>query len=63
LVDTLHGITLFFIFTIITATAYSLLLVKKNKAKQAYRFDMIAAQVVLVLYVLLNLYFIIKAAA
>jgi hypothetical protein len=35
LVDTLHGITLFFIFTIITATAYSLLLVKKNKVKQA----------------------------
>ncbi len=62
LVDTLHGITLFFIFTIITATAYSLLLVKKNKLKQAYRFDMIAAQVVLVLYVVLNLYFIAKAA-
>lgn len=62
LVDTLHGVTLFFIFTIITATAYSLLLVKKNKIKQAFRFDMIAAQVVLVLYVVLNLYFISKAS-
>jgi hypothetical protein len=62
LVDTLHGITLFFIFTIITATAYSLLLVKKNKVKQAYRFDMIAAQVVLLIYIFLNLYFISKAA-
>jgi hypothetical protein len=62
LVDTLHGITLFFIFTIITATAYSLLLVKKNKVKQAYRFDMIAAQVVLAIYIFLNLYFISKAA-
>jgi len=61
LVDTLHGVTLFFIFTIITATAYSLLLVKKNKIRQAFRFDMIAAQVVLILYVLLNLYFISKA--
>ena len=30
LVDTLHGITLFFIFTIIACTAYSLLLVKKD---------------------------------
>ncbi|MGN6399379.1 MAG: hypothetical protein ACTHMD_02930 [Flavisolibacter sp.] len=62
LVDTLHGVTLFFIFAIITATAYSLLLVKKNKIKQAFRFDMIAAQVVLVLYVVLNLYFISKAS-
>ena len=62
LVDTLHGVTLFFIFTIITATAYSLLLVKKNKIKQAFRFDMIAAQVVLALYVVLNLYFISKAS-
>jgi hypothetical protein len=61
LVDTLHGVTLFFIFTIITATAYSLLLVKKNKIRQAFRFDMIAAQVVLVLYIVLNLYFISKA--
>lgn len=61
LVDTLHGITLFFIFSIITATAYSLMLVKKNKIRQAYRFDMIAAQIVLVLYVALNLYFISKA--
>jgi hypothetical protein len=38
------------------------LLVKKNKVKQAYRFDMIAAQVVLAIYIFLNLYFISKAA-
>jgi hypothetical protein len=63
LVDTLHGVTLFSIFAIITATAYSLLLVKKNKIKEAYRFDMTAAQVLLVLYVALNLYFISQAAA
>lgn len=63
LVDTLHGVTLFFIFTIITATAYSLLLVKKNKTKEAFRFDMVAAQVILVLYVVLNLYFISKASS
>lgn len=58
LVDTLHGLTLFFIFSVITATAYTLLLVKKDKLRQARRFDMIAAQVVLFLYVSLNIYFI-----
>ncbi|HEX2608395.1 MAG TPA: hypothetical protein VHK91_13490, partial [Flavisolibacter sp.] len=62
LVDTLHGLTLFFIFTVISATAYSLLLVKQNKLRKAKRFDMLAAQVVLVLYVLSNLYFILQAA-
>ncbi|HSN08764.1 MAG TPA: hypothetical protein VLS85_06985 [Hanamia sp.] len=61
LVDTLHGVTLFFIFAVITSTAYSLKLVKENKAKQAHRFDMIAAQVILLSYVLLNVYFISKA--
>ena len=61
LVDTLHGLTLFFIFAIITATTYSLLLVKQNKVRKAFKFDMIAAQVVLVAYLLLNIYFISKA--
>ncbi|MEO7048756.1 MAG: hypothetical protein ABI091_25870, partial [Ferruginibacter sp.] len=58
LVDTLHGITLFFIFIIIAATAYSLKLVKANKIKKARRFDMIAAQLLISLYIVLNLYFI-----
>jgi hypothetical protein len=61
LVDTLHGLTLFAIFSIITATAYSLLLVKRNELRKAKRFDMITAQVVLVLYILLNAYFILQA--
>ena len=61
LVDTLHGLTLFFIFAVIAATAYSLKLVKNNKAKQAARFDMIAAQTFLAIYVILNIYFIAKA--
>ncbi len=63
LVDTLHGITLFFIFLIVTATAISLKLVKERKEKQARRFDMIVAQVVLFLYVIINIYFISQAAA
>ena len=61
LVDTLHGITLAFIFTVIAATAYSLNLVKKNQLKKAYRFDMIVAQVLLLIYLILNIYFIAQA--
>jgi hypothetical protein len=63
LVDTLHGLTLFFIFAIISATAYSLKLVKRNQAKKAFRFDMICAQIFLAVYVLLNIFFISKAAS
>ncbi|HMX38606.1 MAG TPA: hypothetical protein PKA94_15045, partial [Ferruginibacter sp.] len=62
LVDTLHGITLFFIFCVIAATAYSMKLVKNHKIKQANRFDMITAQVLLLLYILLNVYFIATAS-
>jgi hypothetical protein len=61
LVDTLHGLTLFFILTIVAATAYSLKLVKAGKVINAQKFDMIIAQVVLVIYVLLNIYFITQA--
>ncbi len=61
LVDTLHGLTLFFILAVITATAYSLKLVTKGKEKKAVRFDMIAAQFLLVVYVILNCYFIYQA--
>jgi len=63
LVDTLHGLTLFFIFAIIAATSYSLRLIKTNKEIKARKFDMIAAQVSLVLYVLLNIYFISEAVS
>ena len=61
LVDTLHGLTLASIFVIITATAYSLLLVKRNQLQKAKRFDMVMAQVVLALYLVLNAYFIVRA--
>lgn len=62
LVDTLHGLTLFAIFLIITATAYSLLLVKRDQLRKAKRFDMITAQVVLVIYLAANAYFIWQAS-
>ena len=62
LVDTLHGLTLFCILLIISATAYSLVLVKKNQMKKAAKFDMITAQVVLLFYVVANIYFIVQAS-
>ncbi len=63
LVDTLHGLTLFFIFAVISCTAFSLKLVKKNKQKKADRFDMIMAQSLLLAYIILNLYFISRASS
>ncbi|HVX49955.1 MAG TPA: hypothetical protein VHB48_07350 [Chitinophagaceae bacterium] len=61
LVDMLHGITLFFIFLVITASAYSLWLVKKDRIKQAGRFDLFAAQFLLLAYVVLNIVLITNA--
>lgn len=62
LVDTLHGLTLMFIFCVIAATAYSLRLVKKNKHKKADKFDMLTAQILLFIYVVLNIWFVSQAA-
>jgi hypothetical protein len=62
LVDTLHGLTLFSIFTVIAATAWSLKLVKNNLYKKAVKFDMYVAQILLVVYVAANIYFISVAA-
>jgi hypothetical protein len=62
LVDTLHGLTLFFIFSVIAATAFSLKLVKKNKIEKAHRFDMIIAQVLLIAYIIGNIWFIAEAS-
>ena len=62
LVDTLHGLTLFFIFCVITATAYSLKLVKRNQQAKAHKFDMIMSIVLVVLYLLANAWFISQAS-
>ena len=61
LVDTLHGITLLFILCVIAANAYSLQLLKQGKLKQANKFDMMIAQVLLVLFFVLNIYFVSRA--
>ncbi len=63
LVDTLHGLTLLFILTVIMATAYSLILIKKGKDAKAQKFDFIIAQVLLAAYVLLNAWFIYTATS
>ncbi len=63
LVDTLHGLTLFFIFSVITATAWCMRLVKRGQHKKAAKTDMIIAQTLLVLYILANIFFILQAKA
>ena len=62
MVDLLHGITLFFILATIASNAYCLNLIKKDKIAKAYRFDALAARVVIVAYLILNGWFIWKAA-
>ncbi|AMR29923.1 hypothetical protein A0256_00085 [Mucilaginibacter sp. PAMC 26640] len=61
LVDTLHGLTLVFILTVIICTSYSLRLLKQDKVERAKKFDFICAQVLLAGYVLLNVWFIFDA--
>lgn len=61
LVDTLHGLTLFCILMTIIATTWSMKLVKDNKQEAARRFDLVTAQILLFLYVGLNICFISNA--
>ena len=63
LVDLLHGLTLLFILTVMIATAYSLKLIKEGKSAQAKKFDFITAQILLVIYLSLNAWFIYTASA
>jgi hypothetical protein len=63
LVDSLHGLTLFSIFCVITATANSLRLVKLGRHKDADRFDRFMAILLLLFYLAFNFYFISEAAS
>lgn len=63
LVDTLHGLTLCFILCIISATAFSLKLIKQQRIKQANTFDRRMAQVILILYIACNSWFIAGAGS
>ncbi len=61
LVDTLHGITLLFIFVVILFSIYSLKLSRSYKTTHANKLDLIVGQVLLVIYLVLNYYFISEA--
>jgi hypothetical protein len=61
LVDLLHGVTLIFILMVVAANAYSLKLVKANKVVKAHRFDLLAGQVILLLYIVINVWLILNA--
>ena len=58
LVDTLHGLTLLFVFGVVACSVYSLKLVKAGKIKQTVKFDSISALVLLLIYVVFNFLFI-----
>lgn len=61
LVDALHTLTLFFILITIGCTIISLRIGRNNKSYSARIFDLIAAQVILVIYGAANIWFISKA--
>lgn len=61
LVDSLHGLTLLFVFTVVACSIHSLRLARQDKLKEANRFDFIAAQVLLAIYLAFNIYFIYTA--
>ncbi len=58
LVDTLHGLTLLFIFIAVACSIYSLRLVKGKRISTSVSFDRKAGLVLALLYVFLNIYFI-----
>src|SRR6185369_12060600 len=61
LVDTLHGITLFYIFLVIASSVYTLKLVKDNQADKAKRYNKNTGLILLAVYVLLNVFFVYNA--
>lgn len=61
LVDTLHGLTLCFIFVSVACSAFTLRLVKTNRIEQSQRFDKKASYIMLAIYLILNGWFIYKA--
>ena len=58
LVDTLHGLTLFFVFAIVACSAFALKLIKTNRIEEAKQFDKTAAWTLLAVYFVLNILFI-----
>ena len=56
LVDTLHGLTLCFVFAVVACAAYILSLNRANKTILAGRFDKITAWLLVITYVVLNIW-------
>ncbi len=61
LVDTLHGITLFYIFLVVASSVYTLKLFKEDKVEKAKRYNNNTGWILFVAYVLLNAWFIYNA--
>ena len=61
LVDSLHGITLFYIFLVMVSSVYALNLYKAGKVAKAKKFNNIAGGVLLLLYLVLNVWLVLKS--
>lgn len=61
LVDTLHGITLFYIFLVMASSVHTLKLFKANQSRKSDWHNKTTGWVLLVVYVVLNVWFINKA--
>jgi hypothetical protein len=61
LVDSLHGITLMYIFFVMASSVYTLSLVKAQRSISAQKYNAIAGWGLLFLYLLLNIWLIVKA--
>jgi hypothetical protein len=61
LVDTLHGITMFYIFFVMASSVHTLKLIKVNKPEKADRHNKIAGWTLLIVYVFLNIWLVYNA--
>ncbi len=61
LVDTLHGLALFFVFAIVACSVHSLRLINTNKIEESRRFDKMASNILALIYLALNIWFIYNA--
>jgi hypothetical protein len=58
LVDTLHGLTLFYILGVIATSVYTLHLMKNGSIERANKIDKTIGKILFGVYILLNIYFI-----
>jgi hypothetical protein len=61
LVDSLHGLTLVFVFIVVACSVYSLKLIKESKKEKALLFDKVMGTLLLLSYIFSNLYLIYQA--